>query len=186
MYTTLTADGLGHMSCPLNFAISQSQNSSSALASGVTASISHQAWRVFSKPYKLLVINLVTGPMATDMDIIFPIMLARYLACSSLFCIACWSWTCRLFSFTCGTAILPYARSMLNPNQEHCCAGSQQHFEELTTRPPLFKSSCMALLAVKAACSPWTATIPSSRYSTICNPCCLQYFTRGLISLVKR
>ena len=75
------ADGLGYMSCPLNFTISQSQNSSSALALRVTVSISHQAWCVFSKPYKLLVINLETGPTCTviDIDVIFPKMLARHL-----------------------------------------------------------------------------------------------------------
>ena len=124
--------------------------------------------------------------MATDIDIIFPTMLARYLACNSPCCTACWSWTCRLFSLTCGTTILPWARSMSNPNQECCYEGPQQHFATLTTRPALSKSSCTALLATKAACSPWTATIPLSRYTTIHSPCCLQYFTRGLISLVKR
>ena len=83
-------------------------------------------------------------PNGYSSNIIFPTMLARYLACSLPCCAACWSWIRRPFSFAWGTAILPCVRLMSNPSQEHCCEGSQQHFDKLITKPALFRSSCMA------------------------------------------
>ena len=76
------ADGLLHMFCRFHSAKLLFQKPSSVLASALMVSLWNQDFWWFSKAYKLLAINLATGPKVIDMEIILPTctILAIYFA----------------------------------------------------------------------------------------------------------
>ena len=161
------------------------QKLSSVLASALMVSLWNQDFRWFSKAYKLLVINLATGPKAIDMEIILPIILAICFAgiaslssmLARVFLNASILWS--------ETDTVPWDKSRLNPNQVKLCVGFHWDFSMFTINPAHWSVVWIVLLACIAASRPEVATISSSRYTTAFNPCPFHHLTNGLSSLVN-
>ena len=141
---------------------------------------------MFIKVYRLLVINLVTGPRAIDIEISLPVMLASDLADRILECRASFIWLQSAAIFSSGTSNMPFSKSISNPSQHKCCIGIHIHFLVCSIRPALAKSPCMYWLASLAASFPLTATMPLSKYIIARRPWLRQYLVSGLSSLVNK
>ena len=162
-----------------------SQKCSSTLASGGISSSWHQYAQLFKREYTRLVMRRLTGPIDSDIEIIFPMMLANSLAFRVHLAAALLSCDLSAAIFSCGTDITPCCGSSLNPSHLACCDGAQEHFAVCSTSPALARSSLTRWMASTACFSPFTATIPSSRYSKIRRPWPCQYLIKGLNNLVK-
>ena len=136
--------------------------------------------------YRLLVINLVTGPRAIDIEINLPVMLARDLADRALECRASFSWLQRAAIFSSGTSNMPFSKSISNPSQHNRCVGIHTHFPVCSIRPALARSPRTCRLASSATSFPLTDTMPSSKYIIALRPQLRQYLVSGLSSLVNK
>ena len=141
---------------------------------------------MFIKAYKPLVINLVTGPRAIDIEISLLVMLARDLAGRALDWKASVIWLQSASILPCGTSNMPLAKSMLNPSQFKCWVGIHSHLSVCSIKPVLFKLRRTCWLASSAASLPLTDTIPSSQYIIARRPRPRQYLFSGLSSLVNK
>ena len=147
---------------------------SSSMASSERVSTSHHAYLDSRTAYRHLVMNLLTGPNASPMEIILPTILANLLATTCLDWQARLSRQCSAAIFSWGISICPRATSTTNPSHSNRWVGSQTDFVACATKPALSRVSCTNRLAFTAACWPLTAHNPSSKYTTILRPSALQ------------
>ena len=115
---------------------------------------------LFMVAYKLRLISRVTGSNAKDIDMIFPIKLANFLAgmsCSPKASCNCYLSLTSLWS---GTKNSPLAKSVLNSMY---FMGSHTNFSILITKPVHYRSCWTQELSLKDSDSPSTAIMQSSR-----------------------
>ena len=111
--------------------------------------------------YKLRLINRVTGSNAKDIDMIFPIKLANFLAGMSCSPKASYNYYLSLTSLSSGTKNSPLAKSVLNSMY---FMGSHTNFSMLITKPVHYRSCWRTQeLSLKDSDSPSTAIMQSSR-----------------------
>ena len=84
---------------------------------------------MFIKVYRLLVINLVTGPRAIDIEINLPVMLARDLADRALACRASFSWLQRAAIFLVGPLTCPSPNQYQTPASTTVASASTHTFQ---------------------------------------------------------
>ena len=171
VYTTHSADGLCHISWPLNHSIPRLQNSSSVLASGTTYSLSHHDNLVSNYMYKLWVISLVTGLSTKVIAITVHTILASCLAVEkpedTTYLTATW----RHSALGWGTDIQPWSRSNSNPSHAQYLAACLLYLVVLVTNPALARSACTMQLVLNPFSLPSTTMIPLSKYTITRIPC---------------
>ena len=132
-----------------------------------------------------LVIKVVTLPTAKLKELILPARAESSLAEAQLASKREWISDSTHLSFFPGTKSNPRKRSIVNPNQSRTGVGTQMDFSQLGTNPEETKSDLTLRLWEEVTWYEGPSPKPSSRYTTIWIPSCLQWATRGLNSLVK-
>lgn len=89
-------------------------------------------------------------------------------------------------NLSCGTVMTPELKLILKPNRHNSGMAATYSLTHLLQSLSNKSSHTLQLLASSVASLPATAAIPSSRYIILLNPCALQYFTKGCISLVNK
>ena len=103
---------------------------------------------------QFLIISLVTGPKARDMDIILPITLANCLAGTlGALDIAC-SWHLSTPSLFSGTENSPLSRSTIKPNHSKLLDGVHWDFSMCVINPAYCNSNLTCTLLSEALCYP--------------------------------
>ena len=147
---------------------------------------SHPDVREFIALYRALVIRRETLPKTGVIEMIFPVILARFLGVMDgkelkILSIELKRETIRLF----GKQMKHSCVLTNKPSHSAVTSGSQTDFSTLKTKPDLLSVS-LTNTEKRLACSLFLPTpIPSSIKTTIGIPLNLQYLTRGLTAFVN-